>query len=172
MYRILVCSDIHRCLKDFELTLEAAAKEGPIDKILIAGDLELPPDKVSETIYNCKAFSKTPDIYMVKGNCDDYNCGLKDELVIDGIPGGHKIFLVHGHRYQVKSDLMILAMMAKTKGCDIAVFGHTHIYCDKTAMGVRLLNPGAVLGGYYGIPGFAILTIDGEGRVDFVHMAY
>lgn len=170
MHRFLVCSDIHRYYDSFIKALEMAAAEGEIEKIFIAGDLEMPPDNIADAIYNCNAFAKTPDFYMVKGNCDDSSCGLFGDIVINGIPGGHKIFLTHGHRYQVKSDHSVLAAVAKAKGCDIAIFGHTHMFCNEYHFGVHLLNPGALHFGYMCPDGFAILTTDDDGRVDFVHM--
>lgn len=169
MHRFLVCSDIHRNYDGFVKALGMAAAEGVIEKIFIAGDLELPPDKIADAIYNCSAFAKTPDFYMVKGNCDDYSCGLLGDIIVD-IPGGHKILLTHGHRYQVKSDHSILAAIAKAKGCDIAVFGHTHMFCNEYQFGVHLLNPGAINFGYMTPNGFAILTTDDKGTLDFVHI--
>ncbi|MBP5655548.1 MAG: YfcE family phosphodiesterase [Clostridiales bacterium] len=170
MHRFLVCSDIHRNCEGFVKALNMAAQEGVIEKIFIAGDLELPPDSVADAIYNCEGFDKTPDFYMVKGNCDEYNCGQAGDIVIDNIPGGHKILLTHGHRYQVKSDHSILAAIAKAKGCDIAIFGHTHMFCKEYQFGVHLLNPGAINFGYMCPNGFAILTTDGNGALDFVHI--
>ncbi len=171
MHRYMVCSDIHRSLDNFNKALKAASGEGDIEKILIAGDLELPPDKVADAIYNCRYFARTPDFYMVKGNCDDYGCGLESDIVLNNMPGGHKILLTHGHRYQVKSDMAVLAAISHAKGCDIAVFGHTHMFCDDVQLGVRLLNPGALNFGYMSPNGFAILTLGDDGLLDFIHLA-
>ncbi|MBR0277480.1 MAG: hypothetical protein IJQ50_03345, partial [Clostridia bacterium] len=47
----------------------------------------------------------------------------------------------HGHLLGVKKSPDVLAYRAKSFGCNIALFGHTHIFEDKTINGVRCLNP-------------------------------
>ena len=103
----------------------------------------------------------------VRGNCDF--------LADDDFPGwrtftydGHKFFLTHGHMQCVKGDsLALLAAEAKRCGCDIALFGHTHISTHKEINGITVFNPGSISHprGFTGET-FGIITID-KGNVKF-----
>lgn len=79
-------------------------------------------------------------IYAVRGNCD-----FSEEYpVYDEIrAAGHKIFITHGHRFYVKSTTEILIQEAIKRGCDIALFGHTHKPYYAVEYGVTVCNPGA-----------------------------
>ena len=70
-----------------------------------------------------------PDIAFiaVRGNCDVgfgdmYNARHTEELTLDG----KRIFICHGHTYGVKGGLGNLVRAARSRGADIALFGHTH----------------------------------------------
>lgn len=83
-----------------------------------------------------------PDkVYAVGGNCD-FSTALpqEGELEIEQV----KIFYCHGHRYGVKEDREKLAAEAKRRGCDIALYGHTHIAMIDETDGVTLINPGSL----------------------------
>lgn len=60
--------------------------------------------------------------------------------------GGLKIFITHGHLYNVKYDYDRIIQKGKAINADAVFFGHTHeteeIYSD----GMLLLNPGSVSG--------------------------
>ena len=86
-------------------------------------------------------------VRAVRGNCD-FNAenAFPDEDVFT--VGGVRIFLTHGHLYDVKHSLGRLLLAAKAKEASIAVFGHTHIPTeryetvgDKT---IALFNPGSI----------------------------
>ena len=65
-----------------------------------------------------------------------------------------RILAVHGHEQHVKYEMnyTTLAKFAREQGCDMAVFGHTHIAYEGETDGVKLLNPGSTLfGGTYAI---------------------
>lgn len=36
-----------------------------------------------------------------------------------------------------------LAATASVNGCDIALYGHTHVMADEVVSGIRLINPGS-----------------------------
>ena len=55
-----------------------------------------------------------------------------------------KIYYCHGHRYSVKSGLDLLAQEAKRRGCEIALYGHTHEAKISVVDGVTLINPGSM----------------------------
>ncbi|MCQ2528835.1 MAG: metallophosphoesterase [Saccharofermentans sp.] len=159
MYRILVCSDIHRNIENFKYALEEAYGEG-VDEVLIAGDIEVDPAVIEELVEDAGA-----TLRIVKGNCD-YGLDLKDMLTFE-LPGGVNCLLTHGHRYYVKSDLYTLAEVANNMKANLVIYGHTHIY-DDTFMGkVHFVNPGALCGGYFSPASYVLMTIDG-GRVDVI----
>ena len=79
--------------------------------------------------------------YFCAGNCD-YAAYYPNEgtLEVDGV----KIFYCHGHQDGVKQELLTLALAAKSRGCEIALYGHTH-QADITQLeGVTLINPGTL----------------------------
>lgn len=79
-------------------------------------------------------------VFSVKGNCD-FSVGL-DEGTIE--TEKLKILYCHGHKFGVKSGLERLAQYAKQKGCDVALYGHTHIADIRYVEGVLCVNPGAL----------------------------
>lgn len=57
----------------------------------------------------------------------------------------HRVLLTHGHHYGVEPDGSDdLVRAALRNGCDIAVFGHTHIPLITKTAGVLVLNPGSL----------------------------
>lgn len=82
----------------------------------------------------------------VRGN-NDFYCNWGDDAAVE--IGGKKIFVTHGHRLGVKRGLSALACAAKDRGCDVAIFGHTHAFCDTSLHGVRMINAGALCNGSY-----------------------
>ena len=56
---------------------------------------------------------------------------------------GHRIFLTHGHMYGVRFTTKMLCDAAGESGCDIAVYGHTHVAEISTGH-ITVLNPGSV----------------------------
>ena len=80
-------------------------------------------------------------VYVCAGNCDFFSpLPAEGELEIEQL----KIFYCHGHAYRVKSDLHDLAREAKKRGCDIALYGHTHNALISEIDGVTLINPGSL----------------------------
>ena len=80
----------------------------------------------------------------IRGNCDD--TGL-DELIIE--IDNNRALLTHGNYYQVKYTLNYLVERAKELKCNIVLFEHTHKQIDMKIDNVRLINPGALMDGYY-----------------------
>ncbi len=128
--KILVLSDSHGCM---EYMRRAVQKEQP-DLICHLGDCAMDAVQLSQEYFQIPFLS-------VPGNCDFPDS--QTPLVRITQEAGVKIFLTHGHRYGVKSSLLRLELAAKEAGCQVAIFGHTHVpYCQK-AGGLWLLNPGA-----------------------------
>nr|WP_243182903.1 metallophosphoesterase [Anaerosolibacter carboniphilus] len=96
----------------------------------------------------------------IRGNCDGYSSG-EDEMVYQ--VEGHKILLIHGHQYGVKSDLNRLYYRALELECDLVLYGHTHIPVSMTFGNVMILNPGSLSlprGGSK--PSYGIVDINGS----------
>ena len=133
MFRIIVFSDTHgeinSCIKIIENIKD-------VDMIIHAGDFGKDALKIK---------SAYPDIPLeyVNGNCDGVSLLTKKEINVLN----KKIFLTHGHLYNVKNedpDYDTLTINAIEKECDIAIFGHTHIpFCAKFNE-ISIINPGSV----------------------------
>jgi putative phosphoesterase len=83
-----------------------------------------------------------PDkVYFCAGNCDFY-AQYPAEGILEA--DGARIFYCHGHKYGVKQELLTLALTAKERGCDIALYGHTHEAKITELEGVTLINPGTL----------------------------
>ncbi len=85
---------------------------------------------------------------------------------------GKRIFMTHGHRYDVKYGLSRLIAAGYEKGADIILFGHTHIpfsqyipagtpldYIGETDRPLLVFNPGSI--GMGPIYSFGLLTFSG-----------
>ena len=87
-------------------------------------------------------FSTYPEkIFVCRGNCDFFS-NYPDEG-IEGIEWT-KILYTHGHKYGVKGGLTHLAFESKKRGCQIALYGHTHLPMITEIDGVTLINPGSL----------------------------
>ncbi len=128
--RILVVSDTHRQVLYLHDVLK---KIGKIDALIHLGDVEGQEEYI-RSIAGC-------DTYIVCGN-NDYFSNLPREQEIE--LQGHKLFLTHGHYYRVSLTPTILAEEALSRGCDIAMYGHTHRPEISRIDGVTLVNPGSL----------------------------
>lgn len=143
--KILVFSDSHHSLGNM---YEAAEKEKP-DQILHLGDHYEDAEDLRA------AFPRTA-IQYVPGNCD-YACDLPTErlLIFQNI----RIFMTHGHKYFVKSDLSRLIAAAKAQNADVVLFGHTHIPYLENTENMTVMNP-ASCGRGTGKPGYGRIVIE------------
>lgn len=124
-------------------------------------------------------FGGTP-IYAVVGNCDYFatfgSVSAYSELELT--LGGKKIFLSHGHEYDVKNGYGRIVAEGAERGADIVLFGHTHnafaeyLPEGETDYGVvlekpmYLMNPGSI-GGFFRTWG--CIEIDKSGNVILSH---
>lgn len=86
-------------------------------------------------------------VYGVAGNCDGF--GFLRQVEPDKLEkfielAGWKIWLQHGHRYDVKSGTDDLIEDAVQIGMDIVVYGHTHVVDNRQQEKLLVLNPGSV----------------------------
>lgn len=79
-------------------------------------------------------------VYAVAGNCD-FAGGYPAQLTVE--LGGRKIFLTHGHTFNVRNSARLLINNAIKHGYDITLFGHTHV-SEVFAEGKHVfMNPGS-----------------------------
>lgn len=99
-------------------------------------------------------------IAQVCGNCDFGAWELPDSRLAEY--GGVRVFMCHGHRYNVKAGLLRLTYAAREQNARVALFGHTHqAFCEEHD-GLWLLNPGSC--GYCARPTCGVLELQ-NGRV-------
>lgn len=79
-------------------------------------------------------------IISVRGNCDFGSFAPSERLEV---VEGKKIFITHGHRYDVKYGLSNLKYKAEEVGADIVLFGHTHESLVEYEKGIWFINPGS-----------------------------
>ncbi|WNS81787.1 metallophosphoesterase [Domibacillus sp. DTU_2020_1001157_1_SI_ALB_TIR_016] len=78
---------------------------------------------------------------IVRGNCDDEDKFPND--ILESVEDC-RVFVTHGHRYNIKMTLTNLAMKAKETGADFVFFGHSHTPGAEMEDGVLYLNPGSI----------------------------
>ena len=138
MNKILILSDTH---SNFNKVLNIFEIEKP-DIVIAAGDGIRDIDELSY-VYN------TVKYYTVKGNCDFFDRNHEEENLFD--IDGVKIFLTHGHLYNVKRELESLEIVGRRLKADIVIYGHTHREYISEKEGLIMFNPGAAEDGKYGI---------------------
>lgn len=128
--KILIVSDTHRKSAPLQRVLN---KVGDIDMLIHLGDIEGEEDYI-QAIANC-------EVVMVAGN-NDYFARLRSEEEIT--IGRYRILLTHGHYYYVSFGTQHLKEIAKSRGFDIVMFGHTHRPVIEYDDGIIAVNPGSL----------------------------
>ncbi|MDR5658629.1 metallophosphoesterase [Serpentinicella sp. ANB-PHB4] len=128
--KIGVLGDSHGYLERIDRAMEHLEK---VDLIFHTGDL------FHDGCYIQKQYGMK--VVGVRGNCDDEIDG-EDELALT--MGKYKIFICHGHQYNVKYNLQRLYYKGKEVNADIVIFGHTHMPCITKMDEMFILNPGSV----------------------------
>lgn len=150
--KIGVISDTHGNMPAIR---RAIAAVGPVDMWLHAGDFSQDANALAE-------FTGLP-VTAVAGNCDGIATAKVDEF-IEAV--GKRIWLTHGHRYQVKERTKELAWWSRQFGADIVVYGHSHrpeIICEED---VIIFNPGsAAYPRQAKIPTVGLLEIGADGTI-------
>jgi len=127
--KILVVSDTHGKSENLR---DAIQIEKP-DKIYHLGDGQ----GVEERIW---MMSEAP-CECICGNCD-FGANLPSELVLE--LGKHVVLLTHGHYYGVSYGYDKLAEAARAKGCDVVLYGHTHVPTIDHYGDLIIANPGSI----------------------------
>lgn len=144
--RLLITSDTH----GYNDGVIDYLWENKVDLLVHAGDYTSDAKEISEV---CGL-----DYVTVKGNNDYFDHINPYERVLK--VGKHKIFLLHGHLERVYMGESIAIQKAKERGCDILIFGHTHVYQNYLEKDIIVLNPGSPSLARDGNPGFLIADID------------
>ena len=122
MLKICLASDNHGDLDPIHRILN----DNPAcDYYFHAGDVMAPPEAIAPFV-------------AVEGN-NDWQFEFPKERIFE--IGGHRILLMHGHRYTYSANLMV--DKAKENKVDIVFYGHTHVFSDKILHGIRFINPGS-----------------------------
>lgn len=104
-----------------------------LDMIIHLGDYVIDAKEIEEKM-------KLKVIY-VRGNCDFLDSGVDYEKTLE--IEGKKIFITHGHKYDVKNGVSKVFYRGKEEKADIVLFGHSHMSTKVESEGVIILNPGS-----------------------------
>ncbi|WP_032120685.1 metallophosphoesterase [Clostridium amazonitimonense] len=145
-----IISDTHR---EYEVLNKIIDRIKKCDYILHLGD------NIQDVIYIKDRVSKKDIKFInVKGNCD-YSNSIPDERVVE--IGEHRIYMTHGHKYAVKTDLNRLMYRAEELECNIVLYGHTHMVFISEDYGKYIINPGSPSQPRDGKAGMVFVNIEG-----------
>lgn len=80
------------------------------------------------------------EVIGVRGNCDCSSTLPEDRLLTIG---GKRIFMTHGHGYDVKWTYHKLFYKGLEVEADVVLFGHTHVATRFIEEGILVMNPGS-----------------------------
>ncbi len=129
--KVLVFSDSHANIKNMKKAINMFENE--IQAIIHLGDYV-------EDIEKCKKKYKDKLFLQVAGNNDFTN--IPNEKIVD--INGHKVFLTHGHEYNVYFGIDRLYYRLNEIGVNIALYGHTHKPLVFFEDDFLILNPGSI----------------------------
>lgn len=159
--KILVVSDTHGDTSRLKDLLSSV--KGHISALIHAGDYEGDAAEIQ------RLYPDLP-VYAVCGNCD-YGRVMPPVCLIE--LGAKRIFITHGHRYDVNYSLMKLAYTAMENEADLCIFGHTHIPLYEKHEGLRIVNPGSLSRPRGGSKAsYAIIDINDKGSIDVKIVEY
>jgi len=150
--KILILSDSHGLVEP----LETIKYRHACDHYIHCGDSELETDHQVLNGYE-----------IVRGNCD-WNSSFPNELILN--INDLRLYVTHGHLYDVKNSLMRLQYRAAEVEANIVCFGHSHIaYAEKIGQ-TLFLNPGSIrLPKYFSETSYIVLSLldDTEVTIQF-----
>lgn len=128
--KVMIVSDSHRQHGNLEKAIE---REGKLDLMVHLGDAE-GCEYYIEQIAGCP-------LEIISGN-NDFFSDLEREKEIT--IGKYKVFMTHGHYYNVSLGPEKLLEEGRSRGVDIVMFGHTHRPLLDIEDDIVLLNPGSI----------------------------
>jgi len=78
---------------------------------------------------------------MVAGNNDFFSDARPEEVFEIG---SHRVLLTHGHHYYISMGNELVKDEARSRGCDIVMYGHTHRPVIDKDGDVIAINPGSL----------------------------
>ncbi|MBQ7500074.1 MAG: YfcE family phosphodiesterase [Clostridia bacterium] len=157
--KILVFSDSHGNARMMDRALRAHSAD--TDLVVHLGDGK------REFLQMMQSYPETAHI-CVNGNYEDPFFRSNESTAVVELDG-LRFFLTHGHGYGVKRGIYELMDAAAERGCDLALYGHTHVgdsrytdLCKKTGRPMWIVNPGSITLPKDGFePKYAIIRIIG-----------
>lgn len=128
--KIFVVSDTHGSIREFIEKVNSMEKPG---LIIHLGDYVEDGVKIEEAMG-----IKT---VIVKGNGDYFHSDYDEDDILT--IGDKKIFITHGHKYNVRYSIDNLFYKAKEVDADLVLFGHTHVPILLQEYGIMVMNPGS-----------------------------
>ncbi|GAB6169164.1 metallophosphoesterase [Clostridium carnis] len=128
--KITVLSDSH-----YDISAVECIKKylNDVDMVLHCGDGATDLEKITSGFNG--------EVYAVKGNCD-ISPKYPLERIIE--VEGKRIFICHGHLYNVKNEYNTIFYKGKEVSADIILFGHSHKSIVIESDNTILMNPGSV----------------------------
>lgn len=150
--KIGIMSDSHHDLNAID---EAICLADDVDCWFHAGD-SIEDAEYLENVSQKKVFA-------VPGNIDWF-IDKPQELLVN--IADKKIFLTHGHKYNVKWSTKSLYERACPLNADLIIYGHSHVGNEEHIDDKIIINPGSVSEPRDGLnPSFMIATID-QGKIE------
>lgn len=153
--RIVVISDSHKRGDKIEKILYA--QESASD-VFFLGDNAADIEDL-QYIFPNKRF------HILSGNCDYFSTYPSSDIACIA---GKKIFFTHGHTLAVKYGVENLKKSALQNGCDIALYGHTHISNILYEDGIYIVNPGSCSSAREGKESYAVIDIEPNGIMPII----
>jgi putative phosphoesterase len=151
---IFVLSDTHVPERIKELPRKLVERIGPADLILHAGDF------VVWEVF--RQLGSLATVHAVRGNVDDAKLRrfLPETKVVE--VNGKRIGLCHG--WGPRRGLPERVYKQFGRGCDVLVFGHSHLPYNRRKGRTLMLNPGSLSGNAsrYSGASYAVLTVEGD----------
>ena len=139
---IIVCSDNHGLIAPLEKIVKAYPKA---DAYIHCGDMELEKQYLEK-------------FYAVTGN-NDYFTSYPQELFVK--VGDLNIYVTHGHQFYGRTRVSDLSKKALNHHCQVACYGHTHVYDVTWENDVLCINPGSLRYNRDGTPpSYAVLEVE------------
>ena len=151
--KILVVSDTHGRDENLETVVY---REAPFDMLVHCGDVE------GREIF-IEALAEV-SCCIVSGNNDFFSdLPREEEIEI----AGKKFLVTHGHYYGVSIDETGVVEEARSRNCDVVMFGHTHRPVLEVIDGILAINPGSLsyprqMGRR---PSYVVLETDEDGNI-------
>lgn len=146
--KILVLSDIHN---KRDILNKLVSKQSPDFVIFLGDGADVVLEELGEQLGD--------KLIMVKGNSDLFEkLPLIKTVKIEDV----NILLTHGHKFNVKNNLIELYEYAKEEEVQLVCFGHTHKAFSEYVNDVLFFNPGSCGSLRAEENTYGILEIDGQ----------